>query len=103
MSHMMPPYYPTQPTETLDQMYPEIYYKCYPVVKRACEMYDVPSNPMFYPYPTRAAVQQLADYCCQQIESDPAFMMDRQGRLFRDLVLILLLRQLLFRRGVYWY
>ncbi|WP_003545327.1 hypothetical protein [Desulfotomaculum nigrificans] len=106
--NMMPPYYHSQPTEYLEAMYPDIYYCCYPVVKNCCEMYDVPSNPMCYPYPTRAAVEQMTDYCTRIVASDPAFSGDPMvtidgGRFLRTLIAILLIRELLRRRGIYTY
>lgn len=55
------------PGETLDQMYPDIYYSVYPLIKKICEKYDVPSNPGCYPYPTRAMVEQMIESVCQMM------------------------------------
>ena len=95
---------PPYPTEHLSAMYPDIYNRVHPIVLQCCEIYDVPSNPGFYPYPTRAAVEQMTDYICQRCPSEMSTSMDRQfgqfggGGFLRTLVLILLIRQLLRRR-----
>lgn len=92
----------TVPYEHLEAMYPEMYWRINPMIMTYTEMYDVPSNPGFYPYPTRAAVEQMADAIYQQAIADPNFPMERQGRGFlRSLILILLIRQLLHRRYVF--
>lgn len=102
--NMMPPSGPVYPYEHLEAMYPDIYRRVYPVMLQVCEMYDVPSNPGFYPYPTRAAVEQLTDYICQRCAAEPGFAMDRQvNPLLRSLILILLIRQLLRRRFTFYY
>jgi len=93
--------YMPYPQETLDAMYPDIYYRCYPMVKQACEMYDNPDNPGFYPYPTRAAVDQMTDYVLQRVSMDGYYPMERQQDargLLRGLILILIIRELLRRR-----
>jgi len=91
--------YPPVTYEHLEAMYPEVYWRINPMVMRYTEMYDVPSNPNFYPYPNRAAVEQMADTIYQQVMNDPNFQNDRQGGGFlRALILILLIRQLLRRR-----
>lgn len=92
----------TAPYEHLEAMYPEVYWRINPMIMTYTEMYDVPSNPGFYPYPTRAAVEQMADAIYQQATADPNFPMERQGRGFlRTLILVLLIRQLLHRRYVF--
>lgn len=96
-SNMMPQC-PVIPQEHLESMYPDIYRRVYPVVVQCCEIYDVPSNPGFYPYPTRVAVEQMTDYILQRVGSEPGFPMERQAGLLRALILILLIRQLLRRR-----
>jgi len=93
--------YMPYPQETLDAMYPDIYNRCYPLIKQSCEMYDNPNNPGFYPYPTRASVNQMTDYVYQRVASEGYYPMDRQdgGNLLRSLILILVIRELLRRRG----
>ncbi|WP_066633717.1 hypothetical protein [Desulfolucanica intricata] len=99
--NMMSLSYPSYPMESLDAMYPEVYHKCYPMVKQMCEMYDNPSNPGFYPYPNRVAVEQMTDHIYQMMGS-MGYPMQRQGEgLLRSLILILLIRELLRRRGSY--
>jgi len=85
--------------EHLEAMYPDVYYQVNPMVEKYCMMYDVPSNPGFYPCPTRAAVEQAADYICQCMMANPQSPATEQFRgILRPLVLILLIRALLRRR-----
>lgn len=101
--YMSPPYCPPHATEPLDAMYPDIYYQVYPTVKRYCEMYDNPNTPGCHPYPSRAFVEQMADQIYQQVAVSTGYPLERQGGrgLLRSLVLILLIRELLRRRGSY--
>ncbi|KKM08664.1 hypothetical protein SY88_22820 [Clostridiales bacterium PH28_bin88] len=93
-------------SECLYMMYPEVYYKIYPVVRRVCAMYDDPANPEMNPYPTRAAVERMADYVYNQVvgelESSQVFgeidLQQDGRRLLRALILVLLIRELLRRR-----
>ncbi|MCL6478430.1 MAG: hypothetical protein K6T65_08430 [Peptococcaceae bacterium] len=94
-------YKPLYPQESLDAMYPDIYWSVYPTIKQMCEMYDTPGNPGFYPYPTRAAVEHMADYICQCITREKGMERQEERGLLRALVLILLIRELLRRRGSY--
>lgn len=96
---------PVFPTEHLEAMYPDVYKRVYPVVLQCCEIYDVPSNPGFYPYPTRAAVEQMTDYICQRCSAEMNTPMERQfgGGFLRTLIAILLIRQLLRRRFTFYY
>lgn len=88
--------------EPLDAMYPDIYWECYPVVKQMCEMYD---DDIRY-YPSRSEVEEMTDRICQRLEGDydPDFNPDGRRRRDRrrsprDIVLILLIRELLRRRN----
>lgn len=97
--------------------YPDIYYSVYPIVRRKCEMMDVPSNYAMYPYPSDETVEQMIDEmydeCRMQypdlirdygIESDSQTKQYYGPRgLFRGLLGILLIRELLRRRGFYGY
>lgn len=96
------PMYPTCPMEHLEAMYPEIYHRVNPVVMQCCEMYDVPTNPGFCPYPTRAAVEQMTDYIYQQCMMHTSTSELSQAPLLRSLILILLIRQLLRRRFTFF-
>lgn len=100
---VQPQSYMPYPQEPLDSMYPDVYYRVYPMVKQACEMYDNPNNPGFYPYPTRTAVEQLTDHVYQRAAAEGCCPMERQdGRgLLRALILVLVIRELLRRRRSY--
>ncbi|KUK36950.1 MAG: hypothetical protein PWQ99_645 [Clostridia bacterium] len=98
------------PVEPLDSMYPEIYYRLYPMIKQMCEMHDNPSNPELYPYPSRAGVERMADHIYRRVLADHGsdypereYVAEQLGRggLLRPLILILLIRELLRRRGSY--
>lgn len=98
------------PGEPLDSMYPEIYYRIYPMIKQMCEMHDNPSNPELYPYPCRAGVERMADHIYRRVLTEMGddypekeYTAEQFGRrgLLRSLILILLIRELLRRRGSY--
>ncbi|MBU5675908.1 hypothetical protein KQI88_05730 [Alkaliphilus sp. MSJ-5] len=103
-------------TESLESMYPEIYHRVYPKVMHMCMMMDHPNNPEMYPCPRRETVERMADDIYMQTMMEmggewedwqpmsqqfPEFGRDRFGRrpFLRDLIFILLIRQLLRRRG----
>lgn len=95
--------------EPLDSMYPEVYYRVYPYVKQMCEMYDNSSNPDLYPYPTREAVEKMTDSIYHRVmgemknlSADEEITVKQFERgLFRSLIAILLIRELLRRRRSY--
>jgi hypothetical protein len=120
------------PAETLENMYPECYYKIYPRVKKMCEMYDTPNNPDMYPNPTRESIERMTDNIYADVfpelgypeEEDmdypkgkgrqfgfgpgfgptfgPGFGFGRRRRFLRPLISILLIRELLRRRGIFF-
>ena len=95
---------PICPREHLESMYPEEYHRVYPMVKMYTEMYDIPSNPNFFPYPTREAVEHMADCICnsfctaEETEVNQQFGVGFGRRFLRSFVLVLLIRELLRRR-----
>lgn len=115
------PAYPTMggyPPQTLEMMYPEIHYIIHYKVKEMCMMMDTPYNPEMYPYPSKAMIERMTDeiYTKTVIEigdpemgaenstldfTDPEFRRRRFGgrQLLRDLIGIILIRELLQRRG----
>lgn len=115
MINNMPPMYPVYGQENLEAMYPDIYYRVYPTVQRCCEMYDVPTNPGMYPYPTRVAVEQMTDYIYMNVGAMGEAQINQfgygygyggygfGGGLLRPLIGILLIRELLRRRRPYFY
>lgn len=97
---------PGYPCEHLSAMLPEVYQKVNPVVMMTCEMYDVPSNPQMYPYPSRVVVNQMADNIYNIVSSQFVFSNVSEQQiglssriLLRDIILILLIAALLRRRG----
>lgn len=110
----MPPTYQVFAQEHLEAMYPDIYNRVYPTVQMCCEIYDVPSNPGFYPYPTRAAVEQMTEYIYQNVATAAEPQVNQEfgygyggygygGGFLRPLITILLIRELLRRRRPYYY
>lgn len=112
-----------QPTEALEQMYPDIYNVVYPRVKYMCSVWDVPGNQSMYPYPSREAVERMTEEIykstCEEIgyyENQEGHMYygdsarqfgyggyGRPRRFLRNLTGILLIRELLGRRGRFYY
>ncbi len=112
------------PTDKLENMYPEIYYRLYPKIRQRCIMMDVPGQQDMYPNPSRAAVERMTDDIYRELiyemgmpeEDDctddrqfvPYGVSGYQGygfggrRFLRDLVGVLLIRELLGRRGFYY-
>jgi hypothetical protein len=109
------PYCPPKtqyPVERLEDMYPEIYHRVYPKIMRVCAEKD---DPDMYPYPSRAMVESMTDevymrtvmeigdpeddgYGMMQGRQVAPFGFGRRRRLLRDLIRILLIRELLRRR-----
>ena len=103
------------PTENLESMYPEIYNRIYPKVMHMCMMMDHPSNPGMYPCPRREAVERMVDDIYMETmgemggeygnwelmyQQTPGFDGGfGRGGFLRDLITIILIRQLFFRRG----
>lgn len=98
------------PTESLESMYPDIYHRVYPKVMHMCMIMDTPNNPEMYPCPRKETVERMVDDIYMQTmmemggeygnwnpmyQQTPGF----GGGFLRDLIAILLIRQLLFRRG----
>ncbi len=105
------------PAERLEDMYPEVYRIVYPKVLNMCCMMDVPGNPEMYPHPRREAVERMVDEIFEQCvcemgdpekwrddeENDRQFVTGigpgfGRRRLLRDLISILLIRELIRRR-----
>lgn len=109
------------PTAGLESMYPDIYHRVHPKVMHMCMMMDHPHNPEMYPCPRREAVERMADdiYMQTMMEmggqwgnwnpmtqqfpefGEDRFREDRFGRrdFLHNLISIILIRELLFRRG----
>ena len=92
--------------------YPDIYYKVYPYVQRKCDMMDRAYNPVMQPYPSYEMVEQMTDEICNEcLKNHPELVKEYSIKsdseteqvygprgLFRSLVGILLIRELLDRR-----
>jgi hypothetical protein len=100
------------PIESLGSMYPEIYHRVYPKVRDMCMIMDTPANPGMYPAPNRAIVERMVDDIYRRTvaeigdpdghfrEGDERQFTAFSGRgLLRDLIFILLIRELFRRRG----
>ncbi|SNS45088.1 hypothetical protein SAMN05446037_101082 [Anaerovirgula multivorans] len=82
----------------LTDMYPEVYRTVYPRVVEVCTRYDVYTHPRMYPQVDPAMIQEMTDeiygLCTQEVDAE---QFGPRG-IFRDLITILLIRQLLRRR-----
>ena len=102
-------------TESLESMYPNIYHMIHPKVRHMCMMMDTPNNPEMYPCPSKEAIERMADHIHMQVVSEmggeydnwapmsqqyPEYGEGYGGSSFlRDIISIILIRELLFRRG----
>lgn len=99
------------PEQQLEMMYPRIYYIIYPVVVRHCDMMDMTYGRMYMP--NREEVERMTDNIHSQVEADVDAEMQQESegseerqfgfgfgrrRFLRNLISILLLRELLHRR-----
>lgn len=103
-------YYPmaTMPQEQLEAMYPECYYIINPAVERACDHMDSQYGHMYTP--TREQLESMVDRIYREVEADVNKVYSRNTneeerqligggrRVLRDLITILLIRNLLRRR-----
>ncbi len=92
-----------------NKMYPNIYNDVYPYVKRMCDMTDNPFNPAMHPFPSKEKVDEMVENIYSEYEMenkrkydekdyDELFRIDGRRDFTRDLIRILLLRELLRRR-----
>jgi len=97
--------------------YPDIYYIVYPMVRRKCEMMDMSYNPSMYPYPSYEMIEKMIDELYEECkkqhpemfkqykiesESETKQFFGPRG-LFRGLLGILLIREILDRRRRFGY
>ena len=81
----------------LMDMYPDVYHKVYPKVKDICGRYDIQTNPRMYPNVDPSMLQQMVDEA-YYMDSFRPFAQQYGGGIFRDLLSILFIRELLGRR-----
>ena len=77
-------------------MYPDVYHRMYPIVQDLCGRYDIQTNPRMYPYVDPTMLQQIVDEAYYTDSSRP--YIQQYGGIFRDLLSILFIRELLGRR-----
>ncbi|MDR5659197.1 hypothetical protein RH915_06815 [Serpentinicella sp. ANB-PHB4] len=106
------PYYPYSPYYGLPRhymdiyddrsglldMYPEIYRRIYPSVQEVCRHYDVYTDPRMHPRVDPAVVEEMADRVYEMEMSRPYEQQIGGRGIFRDLISILIIRELLGRR-----
>lgn len=116
MMNMPTQYYPmaTMPVQDLETMYPKMYYHAYPAVTGYCDMMGIKPGVDFSP--TREQLDSMVDGIYRNVESQlPAEEGDWEPRqpfggfggfgrrrFLRDLIAILLIRELLRRRRPYY-
>ncbi|GAB6086098.1 hypothetical protein [Alkaliphilus crotonatoxidans] len=79
----------------LMDMYPDCYRRIYPKVQEICHHADVPTNPRMHPYVDPAMVEEMVDQIYQMEAGEASGL---QRGIFRDLITILIIRELLSRR-----
>ncbi|WP_041720180.1 hypothetical protein [Alkaliphilus metalliredigens] len=79
-------------------MYPDSYHRLYPRVQEICGRMDIPSNPRMYPYVDPTLLDEMVEEIYRQEISEVQSEQFTRGP-FRDLITILLIQQLLGRRG----
>ena len=102
----------TMPQEQLETMYPKIYFIIYPVVQHHCDMMHMTYG--MTQMPTREQLQAMTDDIYAKVEAEVEVTISRESRdegerqlfgggrrLLRDLIAILLIRDLLRRRPYY--
>lgn len=100
-------YYMSHCEMEANKMYPDLYHKLHPYVKRKCEMEDNDYNRMMNPFPNQETVNRMVDEIHEEYKRDhgdeesPAASQKLtrfDGFIGRDLITILLLGELLGRR-----
>ncbi|MCT4563904.1 MAG: hypothetical protein N4A68_06235 [Maledivibacter sp.] len=91
-----------------EKMYPDNYNKIYPYVKRKCNEKDVEDDTNMNPFPSQETFDEMVDEIYDEFQRDNSngsnsgknhnLMRRYDGYLGRDLVSVLLLRELLGRR-----
>jgi len=108
---IQPMYYPmiTMPEDQLENMYPKTYKIVNPVVQSYCDKMDVMSNP------SKEQLDEICEKICKDVEADVEKVIAEEGKddkrqlgvggrvILRDLVGILLIRELLRRRRFFGY
>lgn len=110
--------------EQLECMYPQIYHVVFPKIRDMCMMMDLPGNPDMFPCPRREVVERMVDDIYARVVAEIGDPEGYEGfagadgrqfgvfggftpfggfgfgrrRLLRDIIGILLLRQLIGRR-----
>ncbi|NLC67770.1 MAG: hypothetical protein GX754_03065 [Clostridiaceae bacterium] len=97
------------PQQQLESMYPRVYTIVFPVVEQHCDMMDMKYGPMHIP--TREQLESWTDDVCKKVEADVDKAIAEGGReeerqlglggrrLLRNLITILILRELIRRRS----
>ncbi|AKL93612.1 hypothetical protein CACET_c00940 [Clostridium aceticum] len=82
----------------LISLYPDIYRRVYPRVQEICGRHDVYTNPRMYPQVDPRFIEQMVDEVYQMSTSEVASEQWGPRGAFRDLITILIIRELLGRR-----
>ncbi|SCX79121.1 hypothetical protein [Alkaliphilus peptidifermentans] len=83
----------------LTDMYPDVYRRVYPRVREICHHMDVPTNPRMYPQVDPRMIEEMVGQIYEMEMSQP-YAQQFRG-VFRDLITILVLRELIGRRRRY--
>lgn len=90
-----------------NKMYPEVYYRIIPYVKRKCEIVDNEYNQMMNPFPKKETINRMVeeihaeynnDHRTEENSTENYKMARIDGYIGRDLITVILLGELLSRR-----
>ncbi|AOY75495.1 hypothetical protein [Clostridium formicaceticum] len=82
----------------LIDLYPDVYQSVYPRVQEICGRYDLYNNPRMYPQVDSTLIQQMVDEVYQLSTNEVEAEQWGPRGAFRDLITILIIRELLARR-----
>ena len=82
----------------LVDLYPDVYTRVYPRVQEICGQYDVYTNPRMYPQVDPTVISEMVDWVYQMEMSGLSGQQLGARGIFRDLISILIIRELLGRR-----
>jgi len=87
-----------QDNSGLTEMYPEVYRRIHPRVIEVCIKYDAYCDPRMYPRVEPRVLEEMVDNVYRMEATQPYAQQYTTGGLFRSLISILLIRELLGRR-----
>ncbi|QUH25091.1 hypothetical protein [Serpentinicella alkaliphila] len=82
----------------LAEMYPDVYRRVQPRVTEICDQYDIWGNPRMYPRVDPRLVEEMVETVYRREITQPYAQQFTARGIFRDLITILIIQNLLGRR-----